>query len=54
MNISILLKFLIYVKTIFSVDLTIDLHKYDVFSVLSEDVLSYDSIEDNLHHVNSD
>ena len=42
------------VDTLLSMDLEIDLHKYDVYSILSDDVLSYDSIEDNLKYVHSD
>lgn len=42
------------VGTLLCYDLEIDLHKYDVYSILSDDVLSYDSIEDNLKYMNSD
>lgn len=33
-----------------TLDLTIDIYKNDIFSILSDDVLSYDSIEDNLNY----
>ena len=53
MNLIELLKILFFIVPLTSFDLTVDLYKHDIFNILSDDVLSYDSIEDNLKNVHS-
>lgn len=53
MKFIILMKIVLIQQIIKALDLTVDLYKFDIFSILSDDVLSFDSIEDNLNYKNS-